>query len=186
MPRHRMQRYRERIRHDGDLVGDGVRDRYEHRVMGRQKFSEAPGGIARQPGVHAGGEPAVQEVVTEAQVARHACGTLRVDPSGPACQPRIQDDPLADLESPGIGAELGHLGDDLVAEHRRIREERVHGIVPVAFPEILEDVLGVGPADTGQARFRHDPVGSLGMRFLELGELHRRRDHSRHERIGRI
>ena len=58
--------------------------------------------------------------MTEAQVTGLTGGTLGVDPSGAARQPRIEDDPLADLEPAGIGTELGHLGDDLVAEDGRV------------------------------------------------------------------
>src|ERR1019366_10566217 len=125
------------------LIGDRVRDRNEHRVMRRQKLGEAAGGVAGKPGVHACGQPSVKEVVTEAQVAGLACRTLRIYPPGTAGQPRIEDDPLSDFESTSIWTKLNDLGNDLVAEDGRVREECIHGIVPVAFTEILEHVLGI-------------------------------------------
>ena len=80
-------------------------------------------------------------------------------PTGRARQPRVEHHALADVEALGLGAELGDLGDHLVAHHLRERAEPAHGVVLVAVTEVQEDLLRVGAADAGEQRPGDEPVG---------------------------
>ena len=64
-----VERDRERVGEDGDLVGDVVGHGHEHAAVGREQLGEAAGGVGRVAGVDAGREVAVVEVPAQAVVA---------------------------------------------------------------------------------------------------------------------
>jgi len=98
MPGDRVQRNRKRVGQHCDLVADGVGKGKQHRLMGRQIFSETTRGIPRGPRVNAGGEGALGEVPTQAEVAFAARATRGVDSAWSTREPRVQHHPLADLQ----------------------------------------------------------------------------------------
>ena len=61
-------------------------------------------------------------------------GHTGVDAARPARQPRVQHDPVADLEPFGLGTERDDVGHDLVPEHLRQREEAFIGLSAIAAP----------------------------------------------------
>ena len=73
----------------------------------------------------AGRDRALGEVPAEAVVAGLARRARRVDAAGPAGEPGIEDDALADLEGGDGRADLDDVGHDLVPEDRREGEEPV-------------------------------------------------------------
>src|SRR5581483_3376708 len=76
-----------------------------------------------------------------------------------ARQPRVEHHPLAALEPGHVAAEILDRADHLVAEHLRERDERRHRAVVGAF-EVHQHLLGVRPADAGEVRPDHRPVGA--------------------------
>ena len=109
--------------------------------------------VARGADVDAGRDRPDVERVAEAEVADLARRAHRRDAARPARQPRVQHDPVADLEAFGLGPERDDVGDDLVPEHLRQREEPLHRVVGRAhLAPVHEHLLGVGAADAGEAR----------------------------------
>jgi hypothetical protein len=90
-----------------------------------------------------------------------------------AREPRVEDDTLTDFQVGDGVAHLGHLGHDLMAEHRGDREIRVEGAVAEIVAEIAEDLLCVGSTDARESRLGHHPAVPRGVRLLALFEAHR-------------
>ena len=161
------------------LVGDGVRDLEQHRVVRGHELAEAAGHVLAHPGVDAGRERTDAERPALAQVAGHARRAVRLDAARPAGEPRVQRDAVADLEALGLGPERDDVGDHLVAHHVRERHEVLHRVVgeplpgPVRVGEarvVEEDLLRLGAADAGEARLGDHPVGPQEARVVHLDE----------------
>ena len=111
----------------------------------------------------------------QAVVADLARGTDRVDAARRAREPRVEHHAVADLEALGFGTERDDVGDDLVPEHLRQREERLHRVVGrLHLAPVHEHLLGVGAADAGEAGLGDDPVGQQEAGIVHVDELHRR------------
>ena len=95
-------------------------------------------------------------------------------PRGRTRQPRVQNDPLADLQLRDSRAQFRHLGDHFVPQDGRSREIAVEGAVGEVVAEIHEDLLGIRAADTREARLGHHPTISGGVRLLTLLQPHGR------------
>jgi hypothetical protein len=111
--------------------------------MGRQIFGEATRGISRGPGVNAGGERTLGEVPTQTEIAVATGAARGVDPAWSTRKPRVQHDPLADLQPRDPGTQLRHLGDYFVAQNGGSGEITVESAIGEVFTEIHEDLLGV-------------------------------------------
>ena len=97
-------------------------------------------------------------------------------PRGAAREPALQQDALADREVVDRRADLDDVGDDLVAEHLRERDERGHREVGrVAVAHVHEHLLGVGAADAGEPGAQHDPVVAEQRGIGDVLQRHRRR-----------
>ena len=114
------------------------------------------------------------EVPTQTEVAVPARATRGIDPARPTREPRVQHDPLADLQLRDVGTQLGHFGDHFVAEHGGGGEIPIEGAVAEVLPEIHEDLFGVGAADAGEPRLGHHPPVPGRVGLLALFESHRR------------
>jgi hypothetical protein len=184
----RVERDRERIGEDGDLVGDVVGDGEHHRAgVGGHEVGVAAGGVAGDAGVDAVADLAVGEVPAEAVVALVARRALRLDAAGAAGEPRVQDDALAHVEAPRPGAELGDVGDDLVSHHLGEGAEGGHRVVALAVAEVHEDLLRVRAADPRHPGLEHRPVGSQGAGVGEVTlEAHGRRGQVLEELVVRV
>ena len=136
----------ERIGQDGELVGDAVRHRDQHRVVGGEPLGPGPD-LPRR------------EAPTQTQVAGGTGGADRADTAWRTGEPRVEDNPVADLHPLRPGAELDHLGHHLVAGDVGERREGRHRVVDVAVAEVAHDELGVGSADAREDGLRHHPVG---------------------------
>jgi hypothetical protein len=69
----------------------------------------------------------------------------------------------------------GDVGDNLVAQHLRHREEVAHGIVTRhVLAEVHEHLFGIGAADAREPRSQHDPVGAQEPRIGRFLQAHRR------------
>ena len=73
----------------------------------------------------------------------------------------------------GLRTQLDHLGHHLVAHHLGERAEAAHGVVAVAVAEVEQDLLRVRPADPGEQRSGHQPVGAQRAGIGDLAERHR-------------
>ena len=118
--------------------------------------------------VDAGTEISLGETPAEAEVARLAGGTRRIDAARTAAQPGIEHDPLAHIETPRLGSERDDLGHDLMPGHVGEGREGRHGVVDVARVEVAEHQLGVGAADAREDRLRDDPVGPSQAGLVDL------------------
>ena len=184
--RHRVQRDGEGVAEDRHLVGHALGDGDEHRLVGGQVVGEATGRVLRRPGVDAGRDGALREVPAHAEVAGLARGARWVDAAGPAREPGVQDDALADLDGGDRGADLDDVGHHLVPEHRREGEVPVQRAVAEVVAEVHEDHLGVGAADAGQPRLGDAPVVPERRRAVELLEAHRGPGEPDHEGVGLV
>ena len=81
------------------------------------------------------------------------------DAPGSARQPGVEDDTLADLETPGLGPQRHDFGHHLMAGDVGQGGEGGHGVVDVTGGEVAQDQLGLGSADPGQDRPGEHPVG---------------------------
>jgi len=70
-----------------------------------------------------------------------------------------------------------------VAEDLRERDQRRHRVVDLVLGVLHEHLLGVGPADPGHARTQDDPVGTDGLRVLDLDEIHGCRRQALQQRV---
>ncbi len=147
----------ERVGEDGRVVGDGVGHGEDHRVVDGHPFGPRAGGVGDHADVDTGPEVATGEAPAEREVAGDAARARGVDAARPAGEPRVDDDPLPDIDAGRSGPDVDDLGDDFVAGDVRQRRERGHRVVDVAVTEVAEDELGVGAADTGEDRPRDDP-----------------------------
>ena len=129
----------------------------QHRRVGGHELGVAARRVGGDAGVQAGADVAVGEAPAQAVVAGLTGRADRVDAAGGAGQPRVEHDPLADLEPGGLGAERHDLGHHLVAEHLRERAQAAHRAVAVAV-EVEQDLLGVRAADAGEPRAHDQPV----------------------------
>ena len=105
-----------------------------------------------------GADVARGEAPAEAEVAGRAGRADRRDAAGRARQPRVEHDPVADVEPRGLRPGIVHHADHLVAEHLGERAEPAHGAVAVAL-EVQQHLLRVGAADAGEQRPHDVPVG---------------------------
>ncbi len=159
VPHYGVEGDREGVRQHRRLVRDAVGDRDQHGVVCRQLLGPGAGGAGDDADVDTGAQVALGEAPAQAEVAGLAGRAQRGDAAWRAGQPGIEDDPLADVEPAGFGAEGDDLGDDLVPGHVGQRGEGRHGVVDVARVEVAEHQLGVGPADAREDRPGHHPVG---------------------------
>ncbi len=174
MTGHRVQRHGKRVGQHRDLVAHSVGDGDQHRLVRREVLGEAAGRILRRPGVDAGRDGSLGEVPAHAVVAGLARPAGRIDAPRAAGEPRVEDDPLADLEGGHGRTHLDHIGDHLVTEDGGKREVAVQRAVAVVIAEVHEDHLGVGATNPGEASLGHGPVVTYERRAFELTEHHRR------------
>jgi hypothetical protein len=185
MTRDGVQRHRERVGEDANLVRHRVGNLEQHRVVRRHEVRVATGQVLRRADVDAGRERAVGEVPAQRQVADLARGAERRDAAGRARQPRVQHDAVAHGEASGLGADLHHVGHDLVAEHLRERGEVDHRVVGVDLAPVHEHLLRVRPADPGEAGPGDHPVGTGRRRLVDLEQAHRRVGQGLEQRVAR-
>ena len=150
---------REGIGQHGGLVGDAVGDRDQHGVVRRQLLGPGARRAGDDADVHPGAQITLREAPAQAEVTGLAGRAERRDAARRAGQPRVEDDPLADVEPAGLWPEGDDLGHDLVPGHVGQRGEGGHGVVDVARVEVAQHELGVGAADAREDRLGHDPVG---------------------------
>ncbi len=186
VPGHRVQRDRERVGEDGDLVGDVRRDREQHRVMGGEVVGEPSRSVLAGAGVDPGGQRTVGEMPAHAQVTGAAGWARRIDPSWSAGQPGIEQDTLADLEALRARPDLGDLPDHLVAHDHRKREVRGQCTVVVGVREVTEDLFRLGTADAGQPGPGHDPVVPGRRGHLAVHQAHRHPGQSGEQPVGGV
>jgi len=61
--------------------------------------------------------------------------------------------------------------DHLMAEYLRHRHEITQGVIPVSGGKVIEDLLGIGPADPAQLSADDDPVLELRPWLVKVDEL---------------
>ena len=155
-----VERDGEGIGEHGRLIGDAVRNRDQHGVVCRQLLGPGSRCAGDDADVHPGSQITLREAPAEAQVPCLAGRAERLDAARRAGQPRVEHDPLADIEPAGRRTQGDDLRHDLVPGDMRQRGEGGHGIVDVARVEIAQHELGVRSADAREDGTGHHPVGA--------------------------
>ncbi len=178
-----VERNGEGVGHDHLLVGQLVGDGEQHRGVGREQVGVPAGGVAGDAGMDAGADGPGEEVVTKAEVTGLARRAQRRHLRG-ARQPRVEHDPLPDLQALRLGTEGDDIGHDLVAHHLGERAQPAHGVVALGFTEVQQRLLGVRAADADQAGPGHHPIRPQRPGVLDLHELHRAPRQVVHQGVG--
>ena len=170
------RRHRERVGEDGELVGHGVGDLEQHRVVRGHQLGVAAAGVASTcPVWMPGRDRPDAEVPAQAEIAGLARGHIGSTPRGPHDSHGLSTtrSPTSRPSASGPSATTSATtswpstwGSEKNAPHG------VVGLSPLA--PVDEDLLGVGPADAREPGLGDDPVGPQEARVVHVDEPHRR------------
>ena len=179
-----VQRHRERVGEHGLLVGEVAPGRGTTSTSwAGQQVRVSAGRVAGHAGVDAGlMAPSVKLWHRLRSPAAHA-GHTAAHAARRAGQPRVEHDPLADIEPPRLGAERDDLADHLVAHDLGERAEGGHRVVALALAEVEQGLLGVDP-QMPVMRGRMTTQSGAGWRIGHVHQPHRCAGQVAHQRVG--